>query len=121
MDSRAKTPHVLAGGNRRQPLRIEVRKTLSSDEIFSSEPPEKTGGESRCPLLRQGDAFLAIDPGGKKPEDFPCPQAWHVLFENVLTLQLGGDFPGFAKGTCLVSCPSGTHPVIFALSREDSD
>lgn len=121
MKNRLDDPNLMAGGNVRSILKVTVLKTLSETDIFGSRPPGVKTVEKICPLLQKGDTFYAEDKGGKAPADFPCPRAWHNLYEEALTLQLGGNFPEFAEGSCIVSCASGLHPVIFRLERVNAD
>lgn len=110
----------LSMGNKRRPLRITVVRTCGMDEIFGARPPEAVAtAPGTCPLFQGGDVFTVTDRGGKQPEGFPCGQAWHSLFESILTLQLGGNFEGFTPGCAYVACSDGLHPVIFRLERLD--
>lgn len=110
----------LSLGNKRRPLRITVVRTCGMDEIFGERPTGVAAtAQSACPLFQPGDAYTVTDKGGKPPAAFPCGEAWHSLFESVLTLQLGGDLEGFAPGCAYVSCADGLHPVVFRLERLD--
>lgn len=110
----------LSMGNKRRPLRITVVRSCGMEELFGERPSGvAVAARSTCPKFQAADVYTVTDKGGKPPEGFPCGEAWHSLFESVLTLQLGGNLAGFAPGCAYVSCTDGLHPVIFRLERLD--
>lgn len=110
----------LSLGNTRRPLRITVVRTCGLRDIYQDRPPLLSPeAESDCPCFRDGDVFTVTDRGGKPPKDFPCARAWHSLFQDILALQLGGNFGRFAGGAAYASCSDGLHPVFFRLERLD--
>lgn len=110
----------LSMGNKRRPLRITVVRTCGLKELFGERPCGVAAAtHDSCPKFQMGDVYTVTDKGGKPPAGFPCDQAWHALFESVLTLQLGGNLEGFAPGCAYVSCTDGLHPVLFRLERLD--
>lgn len=109
----------LSMGNTRKPLRITVVRTTELKEIYGDKPPRGLRGqpETTCPCFKVGDSYMVTDKGGKPPADFPCAWAWHDLFQVVLGLQLGGNYPEFEDGVYYASCTNGLHPVYFRLER----
>lgn len=111
----------LSMGNIRKPLRITVIKTTDAHELFGGMPKEAgTDATSSCPAFKVGDTYTVTDKGGKPPANFPCAWAWHDIFQEILALQLGGNYPEFKNGVILTSCTDGLHPVFFKLERQEN-
>lgn len=109
----------LSMGNARKPLRITVVHTEDIKDIYGDTLPKGVSAqvETICPYFKPGDTYMVTDKGGKPPADFPCAWAWHDLFQAVLGLQLGGNYPEFDDGVYFASCTDGLHPVYFKLER----
>lgn len=102
-----------AEGNVRVPLKITVMKTMTPADIYERAP--ETTSARPAPELREGQAFL-VGQNGRRPENFPNA-AWHDLNRYVLSLQLGGNFPGFQEGTVYACSTDGLYPAFFRLER----
>ena len=101
-------------GNVRAPLKITVVRTLRPADIYGK-VPDDTAPALSSHDLREGQTFL-VGQNGRCPEKFPG-DAWHDLNPYILSLQLGGDFPGFSKGVFYASSSDGLFPVFFRLER----
>ncbi len=101
-------------GNIRCPLKITVVKTMMPGDIYKNSLPEVDMPHNE-PMLKEGQSFM-VGENGRCPENFPS-FAWHNLNHYVLSLQLGGNFPEFPKGTVYACSTDGLFPVFFHLER----
>ena len=101
-------------GNTRCPLRITVVKTMQPDDIYKKSLQEAAVHHNES-MLKEGQSFI-VGENGRCPEKFPG-FAWHDLNHYVLSLQLGGNFPGFREGTVYACSTDGLFPVFFHLER----
>lgn len=101
-------------GNTRMPLKTTVTRVFSADEVHPTLPEDITQ-TPESPGLMEGDTFF-VEKEGRKPEGLPV-SAWHDLNRYVLSLQLGGNFPGFREGIVYVCSTDGLTPVVFRLKR----
>lgn len=108
----------IAMGNSRRPLRITVVKLSDIAANYGNAPKGLSKCcEKSCPCFQEGSSYVVTDKGGKPPADFPCQWAWHDMFQVVLGLQLGANYPQYENGIAYVSCSDGLHPVFFKLER----
>lgn len=94
-------------------IRITVLKKLRNDDVFRAYAAE--GVHPVCRRYREGQFFLCKNV--TIPEGF-CSWAWPVIQEKAVFLALGHDYPWIRqRGTEIVSCPDGLHPILYKLER----
>ena len=98
-------------------VKITVLRRLVVEEIHEEFAQEEV--HDICSKYREGQVFLSKNV--QKPEGF-CSWAWPVLQDKVLYLALGHDYPWIRqKGTEIVCCSDGLHPVLYKLERIEKD
>lgn len=96
-------------------VKITVLKRTDSKQIFGDDPPLGQAIEA-CSRLKEGQEFI-VEEDILMPEGF-CLWAWNDIFNKVVTLSFGGNFPWMKeKGTSVSCCTDGLRPVIFELRR----
>jgi uncharacterized repeat protein (TIGR04076 family) len=56
----------------------------------------------------------------RKPEEFPCWDAWNDIQRSLVSVMYGGSLPCIKlRGTALASCGDGMRPVSFKIERID--
>lgn len=94
-------------------VKIRVAKTPSTKEVFGDAPPFGETFEG-CTRFKVGQEFITE---GEMPEGF-CTWAWNNIYQQILTLMFGGNFPWMKeKGTGVFCCTDGLRPVVFELRR----
>jgi uncharacterized repeat protein (TIGR04076 family) len=97
-------------------VKITVIKKVNSKDLYGDKPPAESTEESECPLVELGQEFL-IDDLTKYPPGL-CAWAFSNIYQDIVHLFLGGDFPWVKeKGTAISCCTDGLRPVIFKLER----
>jgi uncharacterized repeat protein (TIGR04076 family) len=97
-------------------VKITILKVFDPSEVFESSPVTHVEPYGPCRVVKEGDEFI-VDESSRMPEGF-CPQAYQNLWEQIRTLQFGGDFPYYKeKGMVISCCTDGLRPVIFKLER----
>ena len=97
-------------------------------KTFDAELVREYGAEglSACPMLREGQEFLA---------DYACPQgfcdeAWKAIYQYVFAIAHGAGSDGSLfyygawirkPGIAICSCNDGLRPVIFKIERTDQE
>lgn len=98
----------------------KVRLTVLKKDFYpdlTAEYGAETVGP--CPFFEVGQTFICK--ANKRPDEFPCEDAWACLSRNVFALSAGGgDFfegrwlkPG--SKVCINCCNDGLRPVVFKL------
>lgn len=100
-------------------VKIEVIKVHFDEDLA-----REYGVKSPCPFHQVGDSYISL--GFDKPQDF-CDEAWKAIYQYVFALAHGdGTSPFYFKdwiqkpGVAINSCNDGIRPVIFKLTRLDS-
>ena len=99
--------------------RITVIKTDFNEDLVKEYGAE---GVTRCPLLKEGQVFLA---DYEMPEGF-CDIAWRSIYPNVFALSHGEKGSRFKftdwvrrEGLAIDCCHDGLRPVFFKIEVTD--
>ena len=94
-------------------VKITLLKKIELSEIHKEYAVK--GSPTTCIRYKEGQEFISKNV--QKPNGF-CSWAWVVVQEKVVFLGLGHDYPWIKqKGTELVCCSDGLHPVIYKVER----
>jgi len=75
-------------------------------------------GYGPCEIMREGQTFVIDGVLPKKPDDFPCGDAWCDIQRNLASVMYGGNLPWVKqRGTAFASCCDGMRPVSFKIER----
>ena len=101
-------------------VKIEVIKTHFDEDLA-----REYGVKSPCPMHQVGDSYISL--GFDKPQGF-CDEAWKAIYQYVFALaHSSGDETFYFKdwitkpGVAINACNDGVRPVIFKLTRLDSE
>jgi len=101
-------------------VRITVVKRTAHMDLLEShlKRDEFPDGYGPCELLREGQVFVIEGSLPRKPDDFPCGDAWCDIQRNLASVMYGGDLPWVKqRGTAFASCCDGMRPVSFKIER----
>lgn len=94
-------------------VKLTVLKRLEVGDVHKEYAAE--GVHTQCAKYREGQEY--ISKAVQKPDGF-CSWAWVAVQDKVVFLALGHDYPWVKqKGTEIVSCADGLHPVLYKLER----
>jgi len=103
-------------------VRITVVKRTAHMDLLEKhlKRDEFPQGYGPCELLTEGQTFVIEGALPKKPDDFPCGDAWCDIQRNLASVMYGGDLPWVKqRGTAFASCCDGMRPVSFKIERID--
>lgn len=94
-------------------VKITVLKKLEVPDIH--EAYAAAGVPTSCAKCQEGHEYISKNV--QKPDGF-CSWAWVAVQDKVVFLALGHDYPWIKqKGTEIVCCADGLHPVLYKLER----
>lgn len=99
--------------------KITVLKCNLCMDLIENYLEEEYHARGPCEIFKEGQEFLFNDYDALAgvPEGF-CPSAWADIRQDIYTVMVGGNSPGFkTQGTVVSGCTDWFRPVIFKIER----